>query len=109
MGYILPVNNVQSQQYANRLAMEPYNFAKINRVRPIKFKTDFIDDFEETLESYQGRQYEQEKNNERRKNEQRKSEPLRTENSGYIFPNPVKLSPAISQVVGKGFSVNTYV
>ena len=105
MGYILPVNNIQSQQYANRMTMEPYNFAKINRVRPIKFKSDFVDDYEDSLASYQGKKQEQDREN----NEQREAAPGNPEYSGYIFPNPVKLSPAISQIVGKGFSVNTYV
>lgn len=100
MGYILPINQTQSQQYANRLAMEPYNFARINGVRPIKFKTDFIDDFEESLASYQERKQES--------NEQREAAAEQIEYNGYIFPNPVNLSPAISQVVGKGLSVNTY-
>ena len=31
MGYLLPIQPIQSQQYANRMNMESYNFAHIDR------------------------------------------------------------------------------
>ena len=36
MGYILPIQPIQSQKYANRLNMESYDFAYIDRVNKVK-------------------------------------------------------------------------
>ena len=36
MGYLLPIQPIQSQQYANRMNMESYNFAYIDRVEKIE-------------------------------------------------------------------------
>lgn len=98
MGYILPINPIQSQQYANRIAMEPYNFATVNRVEQVRFKSDFLKDFEEAVEFA----YEEHK----KKSDQA---PSKSQIYNYIVPNPANLSPAISQIVGKGISVNTYI
>lgn len=101
MGYLLPINPIQSQQYANRLAMDPYNFATVNRVQPVKLKSDFLEEFEESVES---------RHKENRENKkQPDSAPPRSQYNGYVYPNPINLSPAISQIVGKGISINTYI
>lgn len=101
MGYLLPINPIQSQQYANRLTMDSYNFATIDRVHLVKLKSDFMEEFEESVES----QYEESRENK----EQPDSAPSSSQYNGYIYPNPTNLSPAISQIVGKGISVNTYI
>lgn len=101
MGYLLPMNPIQSQQYANRLTADPYNFATINRVQPVKLKSDFLEEFEESVQS----QIEENQGNKKPLNPL----PRQSQLQGYIYPNPVNLSPAISQIVGKGISVNTYI
>ena len=58
MGYILPIQPIQSQIYANRLNMEPYNFAYIERVNRVKLNSDFLDEFKESL--HQEREKEEE-------------------------------------------------
>ena len=42
MGYVLPIKPIQSQKYANRMNMEPYNFAYIDRVNKVKLNSDFL-------------------------------------------------------------------
>ena len=101
MGYLLPINPIQSQQYANRISMEPYNFATVNRVQRISLKSDFLKEFEESLDSRYASNQESK--------EQLNPSPPQSEYNPYIFPNPINLSPAISQIVGKGITVNTYI
>lgn len=99
MGYLLPIRPIQSEQYANRINMERYNFASVDRLYPVKLRSDFLEEFEEKLyllDEQKGRE---------------KAELVSSPQSyqGYISPNPANLSPAISQVVGKGISVNMYI
>jgi len=102
VGYILPINPIQSGQYANRLNMKPYNFARIGRVQLVKLKSDFLEEFEESLAA---RDQKQEEKDEEKPSQSRS--PL--SNFGNIYPNPANLSPAISKVVGKGININTYI
>ena len=101
MGYLLPINPIQSQQYANRITMDPYNFATINRVQRVKLKSDFLEEFEESVELQRIKNRKDWKNPD--------SAPPCSQYHGYVYPNPVNLSPAISQIVGKGITVNTYI
>ena len=101
MGYLLPINPIQSQQYANRMSMKPYNFVTVNRVQRVNLKSDFHREFEESLDS----RYEKNRENKEQSNQM----PSQSEYNPYIFPNPINLSPAISQIVGKGITVNTYI
>lgn len=104
MGYVLPIKPIQSEQYANRINAEPYNFAHVGRVEKVKLKSDFLEDFEEHLLE----DAEQENKREDGGSEQPSSpQPLR--GYGYIQPNPANLSPAISQIVGKGLNINAYI
>ena len=99
MGYLLPIQPIQSQMYANRLNMEAYNFAYIDRVNKVKLNSDFLDEFKES--SHQEREKEEEE-----------GKPIVLYPSayqGFIYPNPVNLSPVIAKVVGKGITVNAYV
>ena len=41
MGYIIPVQPLQAQVYANRMLMDDYNFAYISNVQGIKMKSIF--------------------------------------------------------------------
>jgi hypothetical protein len=102
MGYLLPVQPIQSQQYANRMNMESYNFAHIDRVGKIKF------DFKFSKDSQSAFQQEQEEKEEQGMENARVSAPPLV-SKGFIYPNPANLSPAISHAVGKGISVNAYV
>lgn len=102
MGYLLPIQPIQSQQYANRMNMESYNFAHIDRVNKIKFNFKFSE------ESHGAFQQEQEEKEEKAMGNAFVSAPPLA-SKGFIYPNPANLSPAISQAVGKGMSVNAYV
>ncbi|KAA0966709.1 hypothetical protein FQ087_10925 [Sporosarcina sp. ANT_H38] len=99
MGYLLPIQPIQSQMYANRLNLEAYNFANIDRVNKADLNPDFLDDFKEFSQQ------------EREKNEDEGESIVIAPSTyqGYIYPNPVNLSPVIAQVVGKGIVVNAYV
>ncbi|MBE1556925.1 hypothetical protein [Sporosarcina limicola] len=99
MGYILPIQPIQSQQYANRMAMESYDFAYIDRVGKVQLSSDFSDALSESFHQKGG------------KNEEVEPvvvSPL-SSYKGFIYPNPVNLSPAIALVVGKGLAVNAYI
>ncbi len=102
MGYLLPIQPIQSQQYANRMNMESYNFAHINRVNKIKFDLNFSEDLHGAFQQEQ-----EEKEEEAMKHAHVSAPPLASK--GFIYPNPANLSPAISLAVGKGMSVNAYV
>jgi len=100
MGYQLPIQPIQSQMYANRLNDERYNFAYINRVEKVELDTKFMETFDRTLENQAQFGEEVEK-------------PIGTSNlplykDGFIYPNPVNLSPDIAKVVGKGLAINRY-
>ena len=102
MGYLLPIRPIQSEQYANRLSMEPYNFATVGKLQSIKLKSDFLEEFEETLHLV-----DKDLDKKKAREQAHADHPPRIY-KGYVPPNPVNLSPAISQIVGKGMSVNTY-
>ena len=51
MGYLLPIQNIQSQQYANRMNLDPYNFAYIGRVQRVKLNSQFFEEFKEQSQS----------------------------------------------------------
>ncbi len=102
MGYVLPVRPIQSQQYANRMTMDSYDFASVGSVDAVKLNTDFQ---EEIGETYRSMEDEKSSRQERASSENTSSPPYKA----YIPPNPANLSPAVSRVVGKGMSVNTYV
>lgn len=104
MGYVLPIKPIQSEQYANRLNIEPYNFAHVGRVNKINLKSDFLEDFEAHLLVDEKRGEEREDDD-----SEKQSSPQSLKGYGYIQPNPANLSPAISQIVGKGININAYV
>lgn len=99
MGYILPIQPIQSQIYANRLSMEAYNFAYIERVSKVKLNSEFLDEFIESSH----------KEWEKEEEEGKPIVSVPSAYQGFIRPNPVNLSPAIAKVVGKGNVVNAYV
>lgn len=103
MGYILPIQQFQAQQYAERMNNERHNFAYINRVSPVRLREDESSYWEDLLED-EGRMQE-EKMEERRM----KRVPRPLVKRGPIAPNPAQLSPEIAEVVGKGLAVNAYV
>ncbi|MER2090060.1 hypothetical protein [Sporosarcina sp. JAI121] len=99
MGYILPIQPIQSQMYANRLNMEFNDFAHIDRVSKVKLDPDFSEELDESNQ--------QEREMEEDEGESIVKAPPAYQ--GFVYPNPVNLSPLISQVVGKGLSVNVYI
>ncbi|MEK3974289.1 MULTISPECIES: hypothetical protein [unclassified Psychrobacillus] len=103
MGYIIPVQPLQSQIYANRMQMEEYNFAQINNVQNVKMKSIF-DDHLADLQQKEGIEQQEEK--QLSGNKELSSLPL---SKGFIQPNPVNLSPIIAEISGKGNYVNTYI
>jgi hypothetical protein len=104
MGYLLPIQPIQSQQYANRMNMRSYDFVFIDRVEKVKLDNELLtrDFSDELTNSY--------KQDGREKGDEEipavSSPPLY---KGFVYPNPANLSPAIAQVVGKGLSINAYV
>lgn len=110
LGYILPIRPIQSEQYANRLNMERYDFASVERLSPVKLDSDFLKEVEERIHLIENEDKEKEQN---RFSEE--SSNIGASNSSsslypaYIVPNPINLSPAISNIVGKGIAINTYV
>lgn len=101
MGYILPMQPIQSQVYANRMMSNGYNFAYIDDVQKVKFKSDFEDHLEK-----QAQFLEEEEEQQLSERERPSIQPLF---KGFIHPNPVNLSPKIAEISGKGNSVNMYI
>ncbi|MBD7985084.1 hypothetical protein H9649_10840 [Sporosarcina sp. Sa2YVA2] len=100
MGYILPIHSVTSEMYANRINQVENRFAYINRVQKVDMDPESMERFKDSLR--EERQHQMEERH------------MMTENprppylKGFIYPNPVNLSPEISNVVGKGLAVNEY-
>ncbi|WP_301107777.1 hypothetical protein [Sporosarcina sp.] len=104
MGYILPIQPLQSQQYAERMNNERHNFAYIGRVSPVRLQNEESSYWEDVLEDENRQRKEQ---MEERNMKRRVPRPL--VKKGPISPNPAQLSPEIAVVVGKGLAVNAYV
>lgn len=100
MGYVLPYQPIQSQQYANRLQIESYNFAHIGAIQPIKMKSLFEDELEEREKQF---------NNEEENTSKPNAKSYPVPYKGFIQPNPVNLSPDIAKVCGKGNQINMYI
>lgn len=100
MGYILPMQPIQSQVYANRMISNDYNFAFIDNVQNVKFKSGFEDHLEKQEQLFE------EEEQQVLELERPSIQPLF---KGFIHPNPVNLSPKIAEISGKGNSVNLYV
>ncbi|WP_153731978.1 hypothetical protein [Sporosarcina obsidiansis] len=103
MGYILPIQPLQAQQYAERMNNERRNFAYIDRVSPVRLQNEESSYWEDILEDENRQQKEQMEE----RNMHRVPRPL--VKKGPIAPNPAQLSPLIAEVVGKGLAVNAYV
>lgn len=104
MGYVLPFNSYQSQQYANRL-MDDTHFAKVSRLQRVNQMVSFSEKYEEVV--YES-EVSKKKENERVKESQLAPAVSQREFIGYVHPNPACLSPAIAHVVEKGKAINAY-
>ncbi|MGG0644270.1 hypothetical protein ABE021_10035 [Sporosarcina gallistercoris] len=103
MGYLLPIQNIQSQMYANRMENVSPSFAYIDRVQSVKLQTEY-DEWQKVLRR------EREKNSEWEFGEEANSQrPLPPAKKGFIQPNPAALSKQVAAVVGKGMAINEYV
>ncbi|QUG40880.1 hypothetical protein KD050_16535 [Psychrobacillus sp. INOP01] len=100
MGYILPMQSIQTEVYANRMIGNDRNFAYIDNIQNAKFKSVFDDHLEEQ------EQLLEEEEEQLLESERPSTQPLF---KGFIHPNPVNLSPRIAEINGKGNSVNLYV
>ncbi|MCM3743794.1 hypothetical protein M3193_06530 [Sporosarcina luteola] len=101
MGYILPVQPLQAEMYANRMNAVRNNFAYVDRVEKVNMDPDLMDKFDDSLRHEQERIMEE------------AAEPVITKSrppylKGFIYPNPANLSPEIAHLVGKGLAVNEY-
>ena len=95
MGYIIPTQPIQTGLYAGRSTLDPYNYANVQRVRPVKLKSLFEEELEEKL---------QEQNVPMEASVRKQF----TERAGNPPVQHAALSPEISLVVGKGLQINTY-
>ncbi|MCM3756504.1 hypothetical protein M3197_03300 [Sporosarcina aquimarina] len=102
MGYLLPIQNIQSQMYANRLEEASPAVSYIDRVQSIKSQAEY-EEWQRVLRR------ERERNSEEEfggiANQQR---PLSPAKKGFIQPDPTILSKQVAAVVGKGLAVNEY-
>ena len=111
MGYLLPIQPIQSQQYANRMENSTTSFAYIDKVESAKLQSDY-EDWQKRIrrEQQQQQQQQRDKNTERdMEDAEVDSVRLSPAKNGFIQPNPVHLSKQIALVVGKGNAVNEYV
>jgi len=102
MGYIMPTQPTQAQIYANRMHSNEYNFAYVGSVQKVHLKSLFRDHLIQ-----------------KRLNETAEEEDVQTDKKhvssklplykGFIQPNPINLSPVISEISGKGTNVNLYI
>lgn len=97
MGYLLPIQSIQLQQYANRTMNVSNSFAYIGKVQPIQLNSNVITEIKEQDRS--------------RKN---KRERYSIDSPSYLYsgatlPNPANLSASVEHFVGKGLLINTYV
>lgn len=105
MGYLLPIQPIQSQLYANRMENASPNFAYIDRVQAVKLKTD--NDEWERIQKREERL--SQADNEEERSPAAGMLALPPVKNGFIRPNPVSLSKEVAIVVGKGLAVNEYV
>lgn len=102
MGYLLPVQNIQSQMYANRMENASPSFAYIDRVQSVKLQSEY-EEWQKVLRR------ERERNSEWELGEEANSKrPLSPAKKGFIQPDPTTLSKQVAEVVGKGLAVNEY-
>lgn len=105
MGYVIPVQPIQSQMYANRMLMDEYNFAYISNVHGIKMKSLFEEKLAEKEKKYKQQDDSQEEEQVLELNESLHA-PLY---KNFIQPNPANLSALIAEVSGKGNNINLYI
>lgn len=102
MGYLLPIQNIQSQMYANRMENASPSFAYIDRVQSVKLQTEY-EEWQRVLRR------ERERNSEWDPAEGANPQPhLSPANKGFVQPDPTTLSKQVAAVVGKGLAVNEY-
>ncbi len=100
MGYLLPIHSIQSQQYAERMNMEPSKFTKIDRVAKVSFAEDLLS--RDVLSEQ----------NHLNVYDEKKRMAITSPPSSYKKgngPNHDNLSPILAKITGKGLFVNKYV
>lgn len=104
MGYILPINSYQSQQYASRLRDEGSSYAKISQLHRINKIGDFMEDIEENVD----KEYAKGKVNRENEENAFASSHSQYEVIGYENPNPINLSVKNVRIVHKDEAINAY-
>lgn len=104
MGYILPVHSYQSQQYANRLRENEYNYSKVNQLHRINQISDFMEDFDEKVDE----KYVERKNEKGMQEKPLASSPSQHEVIGYVNPSPINISVKNVPIVQKDAAINAY-
>lgn len=100
MGYILPIQQIQSTLYADRMRTQErrHHYAMTNRVPRVEMDTSFLDSWMAS-----------EKKHEQQQKAHTHTNPSNIRTPLPVHPNPLKLSPIIAKVVGKGIAINRYV
>lgn len=96
MGYIIPTQPNQSGLYAGRSNLDSYDYANIQRVRPVRMKSLFEEELADKLQD---------------DNVSYTSGDKKSSYDQAASPQiqHAALSQEISLVVGKGLQINTYV
>lgn len=106
MGYILPIQPFQSQQYAERMNSERKNFTYIDRVNRVRLQNEESEYWKDVLEEENQRRKEQ---LEEQFDERQTQAPLPPVKSGFIALNPAEFPQDLAGIVGKGQAVNEYI
>ena len=103
MGYIIPTQPTQAQIYANRMHSNEYNFAYVGSVQKVHLRSLFRDHL---IQKERLNETAEEDTIQADKKHVSSKLPLY---KGFIQPNPINLSPVISEISGKGNNVNLYI
>lgn len=106
MGYILPIQPFQSQQYAERMNSERKNFTYIDRVNRIRLQNEESEYWKDVLEEENKRRKDR---LEEQFDERQNQAPPPPVKNGFIAPNPAEFSLDLAEIVGKGQAVNEYI
>ncbi|WP_432357742.1 hypothetical protein [Sporosarcina sp. UB5] len=101
MGYILPVQHIQAELYANRMNAVRNNYAHIGRIEKVELNLDVMGKFKHSLHDEKERVM-----------VERKAvtvKPIPPYMKEFINPNPANLSSEITKLIGKGLTINEYI
>lgn len=100
MGYVLPVNDYQSRQYASRLLNEG-NYAKVSKLHRVQPVKEYSSHYEEAIADENFGKNKQDEHPVAASNP--KAEVL-----VYVHPNPANISKSTVRVMDKQSAINAY-